>query len=281
MRHIYLSPHFDDVVLSCAGLVWEQVQAGQQVQVWTVCAGEPAPGQPLSAFARQLHARWETGTNAVAVRRAEDEAACTLLGAQTRFWDLPDCIYRRLPDETWLVNGEEDLWKAVDPGEEVVVDRLVGWLEAGLQPQDRLISPLTLGNHVDHFLVRAAAERAALESGCELWYYPDYPYVARPDVDWSGKLEMEWQKVCRPVSKTALAAWQAAVACYRSQSSTFWQSRGEMYAAIENYWQAGGGACLWYQPARGGSPRGGSPRGGSPRGGSPRGGSPRIGSAEL
>ncbi len=28
MRWVYLSPHFDDVILSSAGLVWEQVQVG-------------------------------------------------------------------------------------------------------------------------------------------------------------------------------------------------------------------------------------------------------------
>ena len=28
MRWIYLSPHFDDAVLSCGGLIWEQTHSG-------------------------------------------------------------------------------------------------------------------------------------------------------------------------------------------------------------------------------------------------------------
>src|SRR5512146_228136 len=132
MRWIYLSPHFDDVVLSCGGLVWEQARAGHQVEIWTVCAGAPPLDQPFSDFARELHARWETGPEAVPARRAEDEAAVRRLNAGLRYWDLPDCIYRRLPGGAWLVNGEEDLWKPVHPEEQGVVNRLADWLVQGL-----------------------------------------------------------------------------------------------------------------------------------------------------
>ena len=48
---IYLSPHFDDAVLSCGWLIWQQAQAGQRVEIWTVCAGEIPPG-PLTPFAQ-------------------------------------------------------------------------------------------------------------------------------------------------------------------------------------------------------------------------------------
>ncbi|MBN2499463.1 MAG: PIG-L family deacetylase, partial [Anaerolineales bacterium] len=58
LKLIYLSPHLDDVALSCGGLVWEQAQAGMAVEVWSVCAGDPPPGE-LSEYARSLHARWD------------------------------------------------------------------------------------------------------------------------------------------------------------------------------------------------------------------------------
>jgi LmbE family N-acetylglucosaminyl deacetylase len=262
MEWVYLSPHFDDVVYSCGGMIWEQVRAGQMVEVWTICAGMPGsnedfssdkPGDlsyDLSAFALQLHARWKTGPEAVATRRAEDEAAVRRLGAGIRYWDLPDCIYRRLPGNGWLVNGEEDLWQPVHPGEQGVVDRLADWLVGGfaqgrVSKAARLVSPLTLGNHVDHFLVRAAAEQAAQSVGAPLWYYPDYPYAAKADAYQADKLAADWQQVCQPVSREALSAWQEAVACYESQISTFWAGRAELDAALDAYWHAGGGACLW------------------------------------
>jgi len=245
MRWVYLSPHFDDIALSCGGLVWEQVQAGQEVAIWTLTAGSPPADQPLSEFAQQLHSRWQTGTEAVAVRRIEDELAARRLGAEVRYWDLFDCIYRRLPDGSWLVNGEEDLWGPVHPQEEPVVARLCRWLWDVLLPEDTVVCPLTLGNHVDHNLVRAAAERL----GLPLYYYADYPYVVTSPTELSAKMGEGWQTVCQGVSQAGLAAWQEAVACYASQISTFWGGLDEMKTELEKYWRSGGGTCLW-QPGR-------------------------------
>ena len=246
MRWVYLSPHFDDVVFSCGGHVWEQAQLGveQSVEIWTVCAGGPKVGEPLSAFAQSLHDRWQTGPDAVSIRRFEDEASGQRLGVNLRYWDLPDCIYRPLRSNGWLVNGEADLWVTLPSAEEVTIQRLCQWLRSELQPTDQLVAPLALGNHIDHQLVRTAAERVVHERGCSLWYYADYPYAVRDEAVVS-KVAPGWQKSCRPVSEAALAAWQAAIACHTSQISTFWGGLDEMRASIKTYWLTGGGACLW------------------------------------
>lgn len=243
MRWIYLSPHFDDVVLSCGGLVCEQVRAGQSVQVWTICAGQPPAGAPLSGFAQQLHDRWQTGPEAALIRRLEDEAAGRVLGATTVYWDLPDCIYRRLPDGSFLVNGEDDLWQPLHPQETGVAAALSAWLKAGLLPDDQLVAPMTLGSHVDHHLVRAAAEA----TGRRLAYYADYPYAIRHPQALHALLRPSWQAVCASISSEGLAGWQMAVAQHTSQISTFWHGPDEMRAALAQYWQAGGGACLWFE----------------------------------
>ena len=65
---IYISPHLDDAVLSCGGMIRQQVQQGERVQVWTVCAKEN-PYPQLSEFAQTLHDRWETGNETVAIDR--------------------------------------------------------------------------------------------------------------------------------------------------------------------------------------------------------------------
>src|SRR5512146_806517 len=130
---IYLSPHFDDAILSCGALIWQQGQSGQRVEVWTVCAGEIPPG-PLTPYAEELHARWGTGLSSVAARRAEDEVACRAVGAMPRWFSVPDCIYRRLPDSGEpVVTGEDDLWLPLRPGETALVEKVRGWIRQGLE----------------------------------------------------------------------------------------------------------------------------------------------------
>src|SRR4030042_1789814 len=54
---VFLSPHLDDAVLSCGGLIARQVATNDVVTVLTVSAGEPGR-LPLSALAQSRHARW-------------------------------------------------------------------------------------------------------------------------------------------------------------------------------------------------------------------------------
>jgi LmbE family N-acetylglucosaminyl deacetylase len=232
---IYLSPHFDDAVLSCGGLIRQQVDGGQRVEIWTVCAG-PIPAGPLPPFAAELHTRWGTGLLSVEARRAEDEAACGILGAAGRYFSLPDCIYRRLPDSgAPLVNQNDDLWRPYPPAEAALVDQICDWLRQGLAGQPsgsvHLAAPLSVGGHVDHRLARAGAEQL----GLPLWYYADYPYAAQKGFEPRQWLGPGRRAYGRAITPAGLAAWQAGVAAYVSQLSTFWSGPDEMRAAIAAY----------------------------------------------
>src|SRR5690606_25674008 len=41
MRWIYLSPHLDDAALSAGGWIYDQVQAGNSVEIWNLMCGLP------------------------------------------------------------------------------------------------------------------------------------------------------------------------------------------------------------------------------------------------
>ncbi len=240
-RHIYLSPHLDDAVLSCGGMMAQQVRRGEQVRVVTVCAGDPPPG-PLSPFAQSLHERWGTPTNAVALRRAEDEAALCILGAEVIHRDVPDCIYRAVNGEH-LYASEPAIFGELHPAEAPLIEQLAAELRA-LGPS-RLYAPYTLGHHVDHQLVRRAAEL----SGAAYAFYEDYPYAARDPVELprgeSVPLETRGlSPLLIAMDDTALAAKIRAVAEYRSQISTFWRSPAEMEAALRAFALATGGGLL-------------------------------------
>jgi LmbE family N-acetylglucosaminyl deacetylase len=247
MDWVYLSPHLDDVVLSVGGLVWEQAQAGEAVEIWSICAGDPPP-PPYTPFAAELHARWGTdGAEASALRRAEDRAACEILGAAWRHAPVPDCIYRRLPESGEPVIAERDsLFRPYPPGEQYLVAEIAGWMHERLSPRARLVSPLTLGGHIDHLLVRAAAESL----GIPLFFYADYPYAVEDPLhhsDLRGQLAANTPALVQGLSVQALAGWQDAIGAYASQISSFWGSSEEMRAKISAYAQEGGGTTLWRQ----------------------------------
>jgi len=235
---IFLSPHFDDVVLSCGGLVWDLVNQGYTVGIWTILAGFPAD-ENYSDFAQQNHQLWgKAGAEAITMRREEDINACQVLGAKPRHFDWMDVIYRRHP-KTGLpvVNNNEELFNASP--ESNLVEEIAATLSTEIPKDTILVSPIGLGGHIDH----RAVVRAGKRSGRVDYYFADYPYILW-DFDSPVLLGDAYQKILRNLSNEALYQWQDAILCYSSQLAQFWRDEDETRLAILNY-LAGGGGRLW------------------------------------
>jgi LmbE family N-acetylglucosaminyl deacetylase len=246
-NHIYLSPHLDDAVLSCGGRIWQQVQAGEHVLAVAIFASTPAPSALLSPFVQELHARWGHPIDAVARRQEEDLAALALLGAEAVHWPYTDCIYRQIPDGRFPYASGEALFKEIHPAEKALVAELAARLKTLPLSQDGTVyAPLGVGHHVDHQIVRQAAEAC----GQPLIYYEEFPYAEDPQAVQAALEEGQWQAKLTSLSEEALEAKSAAIACYRSQISTFWADLAAMAAAVrafagrtgrpaERYWVLG------------------------------------------
>ena len=239
-RWIYLSPHMDDVAISCGGLVWEQVQAGDLVEIWTICTGDPPPG-PLSPFARELHTRWQTGREATSVRRREDQQACRELGAAWRHLSIPDCIYRTDAAGQHLYASTQALFGELQPADFALVESISRKIFERLNEQDILISPLAIGEHVDHQLTRAAAEA----TGRPLRYYADYPYAHTRQAEIQELFQSGWEAESFFISDDALQSWARAVLAHRSQISSFWTGEETLLTDLKAYRGEMGGVQLW------------------------------------
>jgi LmbE family N-acetylglucosaminyl deacetylase len=180
-RHLYLSPHFDDVVYSCGGTIALQARKEERPLIMTIFAGVPPAPLRLSAFARKTqHAMGydEDPARLIALRRSEDSCACSLLEADYLWLDYLDAIYRGSPAlyrHRWAISGRvrsEDRW--------IESDLVQSWLKLHERlPTLKWYAPLGVGRHVDHQIVSAAARRL-LECGAEVLFYEDFPYVLRP-----------------------------------------------------------------------------------------------------
>jgi LmbE family N-acetylglucosaminyl deacetylase len=241
---IYLAPHLDDVALSCGGQVYDRTAAGQRILIVTVMAGSPLL-TANSDYIASLHDRWELAGDAAAERRMEDIAACTVLGADYLHLDVPDCIYRLDPQAgTPLYNSDDDIFGDIHNAEQALQTQIVSLFQA-VPPAARVVAPLTVGHHVDHLLVRAAAEE--VWPGNQLAYYEDYPYVEN-----RGFLQRvlgdnlrSWRPEVFDVTPDGLQAKYDAIWAFRSQLSTFFGSRQEMEARVASYCGEVGGERLW------------------------------------
>ncbi len=230
---LYLSPHLDDAVLSCGGLIHRQAQRGERVIVLTICAGQ-APSGPLSPFAEELHARWGlSAAEAVLARREEDRRAVQVLGAEAVHLDVPDCIYRRHPGSGQpLYPTGAAIMGALSPHDEALVQRLAEDLPAHAGPGVEVYAPLGIGGHVDHQLARRAAE----SSGLRLTFVEDYPYAgqAQDDAEWAG-LRAGLAPAAEPLDEGDLDAQCRAILAYESQISTFWPDEAALRAAVSGF----------------------------------------------
>jgi LmbE family N-acetylglucosaminyl deacetylase len=235
---IFLSPHFDDVALSCGGFVHSLTQQGHHVEIWTIMAGFP-PDEDHSEFARQNHYAWGmAGAQAIRMRMVEDQAACSILGARPRHWHWPDAIYRREVDGSLpLVNNNEELFGKL-PEQGVIVE-IIQMLRDEVTQDTQVVFPIGVGNHIDHRAVSKAGEVFNRRS----FYYVDYPYILQ-NFGHPFFKDICLEKLPLMLSQAALDAWQAAVLCYQSQLSGFWRDEAEARLALRNY-AAGGGGGLW------------------------------------
>lgn len=240
-----LSPHLDDAVLSLGGAIAEWHQRGIDVEVFT-CLSADEPAGPVSPLVTRLHRAFGLERGVVAARREEDRLAVEHLGARAVHADLPEGIYRTDADGRALYPDLGALFRDLRPEDRELEERLAGRLRA-LEAARRCLVPLGVGGHVDHLLVRRAAESAASELGAEILFYEEVPYVMK----WRALSRAlgdrsSWEPEQIPVSESSLECKIEAVAAYRSQLRPLFGSEGAMARKLGRFHRKRGrGERLW------------------------------------
>ena len=243
---LYLSPHLDDAALSNGGFIFQQTRAGKTVLVVTFMAGDAPP--VLSGFAQELHSRWQLDLDAAARRRVEDQNACAILGADLLHLAFPDCVYRAHPQTGEnMYRSRDDIFGTVNPVELDEESGLIAELMAQMSELPdcgRVLIPLTIGNHVDHQLIRRAAEKVF--EPAKRVYYEDYPYV-----QWHGFPAQVlgdgegWQSEVVGLDAAAIQARHQAIAAYTSQIPTLFLTFDALAEQLPAHIAAKGGEWLW------------------------------------
>jgi len=203
-------------------------------------AGAPSDSE-YSPFAQDLHQKWgfSSAGETVRSRREEDNTAASIVGATTLHFDFLDCIYRRDENGEWPY---DNIYLPVHEMDTNLPREIADTISPRLKQDDVLVCQLSVGSHIDHVLVRQAAELL----GRPLIYDIDVPYIFYKPEELAPKSAGMEEKV-HPVTESGLNYWQEAVLAYKSQLPVL----GEAMVApdlaqesIRSYWAENGGIRL-------------------------------------
>lgn len=217
-----LAPHLDDAVLSCGALITHA--ASRTTVTVTTFFTEGGPGPYTLSARRYLRQVGERSAEALyQQRRHEDRAALEPLGITCVHAGLTEALFRRRPvsrSRSGLARVLPELAHAYPSFRAHVTSGRLAAADAGTlreacaviqraaaAPGSHVVlAPLGVGGHVDHILIRTAAE----SSGIQVVYYSDFPYNQRDSVRGApaGLAETHW-----PVTEAKVELIRA----YRSQ----------------------------------------------------------------
>jgi LmbE family N-acetylglucosaminyl deacetylase len=218
---VVLSPHLDDAALSCGAMM--MYAAGRtSVTVLTLFTEAGQPPHTLSArqYLRQVGAK--SAQTLYRDRRAEDLVALEALGITCVHAGLTEALFRRRPQRrrwaplTRLLPETAHIYPFyrwhITSGR--IADSDIGTLHdvcdivthTASDGPSVVLAPLGVGAHVDHVLVRSAAERAE----AQVVFYSDFPYNQRhlPDDGFlhrNGLVEMGWSELIEAKAKLIMA----------------------------------------------------------------------------
>ena len=172
-EHVYISPHMDDVVLSCGGRIVTQLSKGESVLIVTVFTGDvneksKPKGRALDPLIN------------IKRRRVEDKKAMERLGVDYIWLDYIDGIFRYKPP--LLRYG---LHMRVMDKERTLCEALLDDIRKICMAarNKKLYLPLGVGQHVDHQILFQVGRRLKHwgKHDFELYFYEDVVYVLLPN----------------------------------------------------------------------------------------------------
>lgn len=161
MKHIYLSPHSDDVALSCGGQIIADPAREQDIMILNIFRSDPGSSQDGRRKRDKLFLNAE--------RASEDKSAWESIGVATRHTNLPEALLRRrFPFAIFPRKGDDT----------VVADLHEAMLAYVRSHPDAVFHfPAGFGNHIDHLACRTVAFQLLDERALDrIILYEDIPY---------------------------------------------------------------------------------------------------------
>ena len=171
---IYVSPHLDDAVYSCAGRIAQQRRAGLRVLVVTLFgSGTSESTIPGTGAASKRFGDFE-------VRRQEDRAAMARVDSDYVWLNEPDFVFRR-PSVGDVVRIAFPFLRLPSSEMQVRLLRaLTALCESRLAQGGRVVFPFAVGFHPDHRIAFDVGRAMHAGGRFPVEFYEDLPYALAP-----------------------------------------------------------------------------------------------------
>lgn len=201
-RVVFISPHLDDAVFSCGGLM--AAMANQCDIHLLTCFTASMPDPSGFALACQTDKGLPDNVDYMAIRRKEDLRACHILGAETLWLNLPEAPHRGYHSAQELFGSKKHQdWVA-----KVLLTKLRA-VFGELRP-DIVFYPLGIGNHIDHIqVIQTMKMIEATATNTTFWQWYDEPYLSKNPKQWPGSqhlTHLEANKLPEALQQTEIIA---------------------------------------------------------------------------
>jgi LmbE family N-acetylglucosaminyl deacetylase len=209
---VFLSPHLDDAVLSCAQIILNLISQGKKVSIVTVFTRSD-PGIKSKFIKKYLKiCKFRSSKSLFDKRRVEDIKVCERVGCKYVHLRYIDAAWRKKSNLTLIDRFfgksesiyplEKDIFsERISNNDTNLIEKITLSLKAICKNADLIFAPLAIGKHIDHVLVRSIA----IHLNKTLYLWEDYPYnLNNSDIfEFPGKFKVKRFKITPNKKKKA------------------------------------------------------------------------------
>ncbi len=222
-KKLIISPHYDDAVGSCAGMI---IEDKNEVQYTIMTIFSQILYNKCSDFAKYLHEDvWRIKDKNV--RKKENDEACLIIGAHHIEAPFFDAIYRK-KDDIWLYPCNGDIFKGINKKDDI--DIIKNYIQTYIGMYDEIYFPSGVGEHVDHMIL-ASIGKDFLKKHNNIYFYLDFSYEEKERCI-SDELKMKKYYI----SDYAQSIKEQAITKYQSQINMIFQSIKQIHNFYAKYY---------------------------------------------
>lgn len=200
---IFVSPHLDDAFFSCGGLMLSLLKKRHQITVINVFTKAGSNPETLSAKMFLKQTKYSSSETLYKQRVLEDKNVLKSLGVNVINLDEVEALWRKKKTKSALkkfigsvipeILHMYPIYRLhissgkIESEDKTLINRIAKTISTIIKNDKNtlIFSPLGIGNHVDHLVVRKACEKASNN----VHYWADIPYLFRNESSLDKVLE--------------------------------------------------------------------------------------------